>query len=479
MWNYVSFASGKFLVLVTTAVLARLLTPQEFGIVAFATVAVNWLGVLKDLGLGGAVIQRRDDTEEAAQTAYVLNLGVSVLLTAGTVLAAPAVASFFREPLVVPILRVLSFTFLIQALGVDPRRAAAAQPRLPPQAGARRRPGRDQGHRLDRLRRRRLRRLVPGLGPADRGPRLVAPGLGGHPLEAPLPPAPPPGAPPDALRHAPADHRHPGGDLVEPGLRDRRPHARRHRPGRLHPGLPPARDADPVGVAGAGRRPSSPSSPASSSSPTCSARASWPRSATPRSWSCRCAWACSSPPGRRWRCSSASNGAGRSPCCACWRCSPWWARSGSTSATSTRRSAAPTSWPSWPSWNWCCSPRPSSSGARHGLIGVGAAHAVVASIDTTIRLTVARRFVGRHLPRHRPPVAALPGGRGRPGASWPPGPCGPPRPPGQPPPWPPPWSPAPPPTCAVLYRVDREAVRRLAGWAGPAAPGRRPRRRPG
>jgi O-antigen/teichoic acid export membrane protein len=117
MWNYTSFASGKLLVLITTAVLARLLSPQQFGIVAFATVAVNWLGVLKDLGLGGAVIQRRDDTEEAAQTAYILNLGVSALLTVGTALAAPAVASFFREPLVVPILRVLSFTFLIQALG--------------------------------------------------------------------------------------------------------------------------------------------------------------------------------------------------------------------------------------------------------------------------------------------------------------------------------------------------------------------------
>ncbi|MBN2112627.1 MAG: lipopolysaccharide biosynthesis protein [Acidimicrobiia bacterium] len=117
LWNYLSFASGKLLVLATMVVLARLLTPQEFGIVAFATVAVNWLGVLKDLGLGGAVIQRRDDTEESAQTVYVLNLVMSGLLTAGTALAAPAVAAFFREPLVIPILRVLSFTFLIQALG--------------------------------------------------------------------------------------------------------------------------------------------------------------------------------------------------------------------------------------------------------------------------------------------------------------------------------------------------------------------------
>jgi len=117
MWNYISFASGKLLVLATMAVLARLLTPQEFGIVAFATVAINGLAVLKDLGLGGAVIQRRDDTEESAQTVYLLNLAMSVLLTAGTALAAPAVAAFFREPLVVPILRVLSFTFLLQALG--------------------------------------------------------------------------------------------------------------------------------------------------------------------------------------------------------------------------------------------------------------------------------------------------------------------------------------------------------------------------
>jgi O-antigen/teichoic acid export membrane protein len=117
LWNYLSFASGKLLVLVTMAVLARLLTPQDFGIVAFATVAVTYLGVLQDLGLGGAVIQRRDDTEEAAQTVYVLNLGVGALLTVITALSAPAVAAFFRQPEVTPILRVLSLSFLIQAGG--------------------------------------------------------------------------------------------------------------------------------------------------------------------------------------------------------------------------------------------------------------------------------------------------------------------------------------------------------------------------
>jgi len=117
LWNYASFASGKVLVLVTMVVLARLLTPGDFGMVAFATIAVNYLSVLKDLGLGGAVIQRRNDTEEAAQTVYVLNLAMAALLTATTALCAPLVAAFFREPLVTPLLRVLSLSFLIDALG--------------------------------------------------------------------------------------------------------------------------------------------------------------------------------------------------------------------------------------------------------------------------------------------------------------------------------------------------------------------------
>ena len=117
MWNYLSFASGKVLILVTMAVLARLLTPEDFGIVGFAAVAVAYLAVLKDLGLGAAVIQRRDDIEESAQTVYLLNLVSGAILTTVTALSAPLVANFFNEPLVTPILRVLSFTFVLNAIG--------------------------------------------------------------------------------------------------------------------------------------------------------------------------------------------------------------------------------------------------------------------------------------------------------------------------------------------------------------------------
>ena len=116
-WSYASFGLGKALVFLTTAILARLLTPNDFGIVAFATLTTEYLAVLKDLGLGAALIQRRQDVEEAANTVFTLNLLLGAGLTLAGMLAAPLVATFFREPLVTPILRWLSLTFIVNALG--------------------------------------------------------------------------------------------------------------------------------------------------------------------------------------------------------------------------------------------------------------------------------------------------------------------------------------------------------------------------
>jgi O-antigen/teichoic acid export membrane protein len=116
-WNYASFGVGKLLVFVTTAVLARLLTPDDFGLVAFATLAVSYLSILKDLGLGVALIQRRQNVEDAANTVFTLNLLLGLGLTVVGIIIAPFVAIFFREPSVTPILRWLSCTFVLNALG--------------------------------------------------------------------------------------------------------------------------------------------------------------------------------------------------------------------------------------------------------------------------------------------------------------------------------------------------------------------------
>lgn len=117
LWNYGSFALSKTVVLVATAILARLLAPEEFGIVAVATVAVAFLTVLQDLGLGPALIQRRGDIEQATNVVFTLNLLLGVSLTGVVYLIAPFVAAFFHEPAATPLLRVLGLTFTVEALG--------------------------------------------------------------------------------------------------------------------------------------------------------------------------------------------------------------------------------------------------------------------------------------------------------------------------------------------------------------------------
>lgn len=116
VWNYAAFGLAKALQFITTAILARLLTPAEFGIVALANIAIDFMAIFKEMGLGAALIQRRDSIEEASDTVFTLNLILGVVLTSVTFLLAGPVAAFFNEPQVVPVLRVLSLFFLFNSL---------------------------------------------------------------------------------------------------------------------------------------------------------------------------------------------------------------------------------------------------------------------------------------------------------------------------------------------------------------------------
>jgi PST family polysaccharide transporter len=116
-WNYASFGLSKLSVMVTITVLARLLGPNEFGVVGYATLAIAYLSVLQDLGLSQALIQRRVDIEEASDSVFTSNLLVGMALTLIIYFTAPFVAVFFHEPRVELLIQVLGVSFTIEALG--------------------------------------------------------------------------------------------------------------------------------------------------------------------------------------------------------------------------------------------------------------------------------------------------------------------------------------------------------------------------
>ena len=102
-------------------VLARLLTPSEFGLVAMALVITGFVIAFADLGLGAALVQRQTIDERDRSTVFWVGLGAGAVLTlAGIALATP-LAAFYGEPAVRGLMAALSLSFFVTALGATQR----------------------------------------------------------------------------------------------------------------------------------------------------------------------------------------------------------------------------------------------------------------------------------------------------------------------------------------------------------------------
>src|SRR5579862_1490668 len=104
---------------VSTVVLARLLTPADFGLVAMVTAITGLAQAFADLGLSEATIQRQDITQAQVTALFWINLAVGVVLMLFTLALAPGLAWFYREPRLKDIALVVSFIFPICGLLVQ------------------------------------------------------------------------------------------------------------------------------------------------------------------------------------------------------------------------------------------------------------------------------------------------------------------------------------------------------------------------
>lgn len=102
-------------------VLARMLTPAEYGTLASAMLVAGILALLHEMGLGAAIIQRQDLTRGHLAACLWTNVAVGWALAIVVWFGAPAIAGFFRDPAVADVLRVLAIGFPIAAAGVLPR----------------------------------------------------------------------------------------------------------------------------------------------------------------------------------------------------------------------------------------------------------------------------------------------------------------------------------------------------------------------
>src|SRR3954453_5410657 len=118
-WQGSSFLFGKLSVLATTLILARLLVPADFGLVAVATVFIGYADSFADLGVAQALVYL-PRTRRIARAALVCAVGSGLLIAGAAFAAAPEIAELFHQPDAAPLIRLLSVSLLGGALAAVP-----------------------------------------------------------------------------------------------------------------------------------------------------------------------------------------------------------------------------------------------------------------------------------------------------------------------------------------------------------------------
>jgi PST family polysaccharide transporter len=110
----------QVLQVISVSILARHVPPAAYGLIAMAFLVTSLLETIRDLGTGPALIREREMSDELASTVFWMNMILGGVITLLVVITAWPAARFFREPLIVPVLQVLSVSFFLGAISVVP-----------------------------------------------------------------------------------------------------------------------------------------------------------------------------------------------------------------------------------------------------------------------------------------------------------------------------------------------------------------------
>lgn len=116
LWRLAERFGAQGVNFAVSVVLARMLTPDDYGIVALATTFTTILGVFLTNGLGTALIQKNNTDDLDYSTALIANIVIGIVLYGAVFAAAPYIANYFRQPRVCNVLRVISLTLVIGGL---------------------------------------------------------------------------------------------------------------------------------------------------------------------------------------------------------------------------------------------------------------------------------------------------------------------------------------------------------------------------
>lgn len=119
-WIAFSKYTNQFIGLIISAILARLLTPDEFGVVTMVLVFTGFLAIFNDAGIKSFIIQHSNLSIEDETFVFFISLGIGFILTGILYFVAPLIEDFYHFEGLTKVTRVLSFQFIICTIGFVP-----------------------------------------------------------------------------------------------------------------------------------------------------------------------------------------------------------------------------------------------------------------------------------------------------------------------------------------------------------------------
>ena len=121
IWSGIDSIAGQGITFLVGLVLARLLSPQEYGLIGYITIIVAILNSIVDSGFSNALIRKKDAGEIDYNTTFIFNLVLSLLMAGVMIVTAGPISRFFNEPELVPLIRVMSAIVVINAAAIVQR----------------------------------------------------------------------------------------------------------------------------------------------------------------------------------------------------------------------------------------------------------------------------------------------------------------------------------------------------------------------
>lgn len=115
-WKFAERLGAQGVNLIISIILARLLTPEEYGLVALVTIFITISNVFIENGLGTALVQKKDADELDFSSVFYCNFLISILLYIIIFFASPLIANFYNNQQLILVLRVLAISVLFSSL---------------------------------------------------------------------------------------------------------------------------------------------------------------------------------------------------------------------------------------------------------------------------------------------------------------------------------------------------------------------------